>query len=98
MGKDTTLSKIIELVNEANSQKAPIARLADKVAYYFVPAVILIAIITGAIWILSGYPGNVALTFAVSVLVISCPCALGLATPTAITVATGRAASVGVTL
>lgn len=96
VGKDTTLSKIIELVNEANSQKAPIARLADKVAYYFVPAVILIAIITGAIWILAGYPGNVALTFAVSVLVISCPCALGLATPTAITVATGRAASVGV--
>ena len=64
VGKDTTLSKIIELVNEANSQKAPIARLADKVAYYFVPAVISIAIITGAIWILSGYPGNVALTFA----------------------------------
>ncbi len=96
VGKDTALSKIIELVNEANSQKAPIARLADKVSYYFVPSVIALAIITGAIWIMAGAPVNVALTFAVSVLVISCPCALGLATPTAITVATGRAASLGV--
>lgn len=96
VGKDTALSKIIELVNEANSQKAPIARLADKVSYYFVPSVIALAFITGAIWIFAGAEVNVALTFAVSVLVISCPCALGLATPTAITVATGRAASLGV--
>ena len=96
VGPDTTLAQIIALVDDANSKKAPIARLADKVAFYFVPAVIGIAILTGVIWLLVGAPATQALTFAVSVLVVSCPCALGLATPTAIMVATGRAATLGV--
>ena len=96
VGSDTTLAQIIALVDDANSKKAPIARLADKVAFYFVPAVIAIAIITGLIWLALGAPATQALTFAVSVLVVSCPCALGLATPTAIMVATGRAAALGV--
>ena len=96
VGSDTTLAQIIALVDDANSKKAPIARLADKVAFYFVPAVIAIALITGLIWLALGAPATQALTFAVSVLVVSCPCALGLATPTAIMVATGRAAALGV--
>ena len=96
VGSDTTLAQIIALVDDANSKKAPIARLADKVAFYFVPAVIAIAIITSLIWLALGAPATQALTFAVSVLVVSCPCALGLATPTAIMVATGRAAALGV--
>lgn len=96
VGADTTLAQIIALVDDANSKKAPIARLADKVSFYFVPTVILIALLTGGIWLLLGAPATKALTFAVSVLVVSCPCALGLATPTAIMVATGRAASLGV--
>lgn len=96
VGNDTTLAKIIALVDDANRQKAPIARLADRVAFYFVPAVILIALITGVVWLYEGAPPTQALSFAVSVLVVSCPCALGLATPTAIMVATGRAASLGV--
>ena len=96
VGSDTTLAQIIALVDDANSKKAPIARLADKVAFYFVPAVITIALITGLIWLALGAPATQALTFAVSVLVVSCPCALGLATPTAIMVATGRAAALGV--
>ena len=96
VGEDTTLAKIIALVDDANRQKAPIARLADKVAYYFVPAVIVIALMTFFLWLLEGAPLGQAVNFAVSVLVVSCPCALGLATPTAIMVATGRAASLGV--
>ena len=96
VGSDTTLAQIIALVDDANSKKAPIARLADKVAFYFVPAVITIALFTGLIWLALGAPATQALTFAVSVLVVSCPCALGLATPTAIMVATGRAAALGV--
>lgn len=96
VGADTTLAQIIALVDEANSQKAPIARLADKVSFYFVPAVIGLAVLTGGIWLLLGASPTHALTFAVSVLVVSCPCALGLATPTAIMVATGRAAALGV--
>ena len=96
VGDETNLSKIISLVDEANNQKAPISRLADRISLFFVPAVMLIAIATAVIWLSIGAPPSQALTFAVSVLVVSCPCALGLAAPTAIMVATGRAASLGV--
>lgn len=95
-GADTTLSKIIALVDEANSQKAPISRIADRISFFFVPAVMLISLVTAIIWIMEGAPPGTALTFAVSVLVVSCPCALGLAAPTAIMVATGRSASMGI--
>ena len=96
VGKDTTIAKIIELIENANSSKAPIARLADKVAGIFVPIVISLAIITGAVWAILGYPLEFSLNNAIGVLVISCPCALGLATPVAITVSTGKAASKGI--
>lgn len=96
VGDETNLSKIISLVDDANNQKAPISRLADRISLFFVPAVMLIAIATAVIWLSIGAPPSQALTFAVSVLVVSCPCALGLAAPTAIMVATGRAASLGV--
>ena len=96
VGDETNLSKIISLVDEANNQKAPISRLADRISLFFVPAVMLIAIATAVIWLSIGAPPSQALTFAVSVLVVSCPCALGLAAPTAIMVATGRAATLGV--
>lgn len=95
-GADTTLSKIIALVDEANSQKAPISRIADRISFFFVPAVMLISLATAIIWIIVGAPPGTALTFAVSVLVVSCPCALGLAAPTAIMVSTGRSASMGI--
>ncbi|MDY6030003.1 MAG: heavy metal translocating P-type ATPase [Acidaminococcaceae bacterium] len=96
VGESTTLSKIIALVDEATSSKAPIARLADKISSFFVPAVILIAVTTAVAWLLLGESVNFALTAAISVLVISCPCALGLATPTAIMVGTGRGAASGI--
>lgn len=96
VGADTTLSQIIKLVEEAGSSKAPIARLADKISGVFVPIVIGIAIVTLLVWLLTGNPFNMALKAAVSVLVISCPCALGLATPTAIMVGTGQGAKNGV--
>jgi len=96
VGKDTTIAKIIELIENANSSKAPIARLADKVAGVFVPIVISLALITGIAWIVAGYSLEFALNNAIGVLVISCPCALGLATPVAITVSTGKAASKGI--
>lgn len=96
VGDDTTLSEIIRLVEEASSSKAPIAKLADKVSLIFVPAVILISIITFVAWMVSGSDFEFALTNAISVLVISCPCALGLATPTAIMVSTGKAAELGI--
>lgn len=96
IGKDTTLSQIIRMVEEAGGSKAPIARLADKVAGVFVPVVIGIAIVTFAIWMLMDYSVAFALNMAISVLVISCPCALGLATPVAIMVATGRGATEGI--
>ncbi len=96
VGANTTLSKIIALVDEATSSKAPIAKLADKVSGYFVPAVISIAIIAAAIWLALGASWHFAITIAISVLVISCPCALGLATPTAIMVGTGRGAKNGI--
>ena len=97
VGSDTTLSQIITLMEEAGSSKAPISRLADKISGVFVPVVISIALITFLIWFfIVGESFELALTMAISVLVISCPCALGLATPTAIMVGTGRGASYGV--
>lgn len=96
IGADTALAKIIALVDEATSSKAPIAKLADKVSGYFVPAVIGIAVIASGIWLALGASWHFALTIAISVLVISCPCALGLATPTAIMVGTGRGAKSGI--
>lgn len=95
-GEDTTLSQIIRLVEEASSSKAPIAKLADKVSGIFVPVVICIAIVTLIAWLLAGYGVAHALNMAISVLVISCPCALGLATPTAIMVGTGNGARKGI--
>jgi len=96
IGENTVFAKIIELVDNAQSGKAPIARIADKIAGIFVPVVITIAIITAAVWILVTKDFSTALTHAISVLVISCPCALGLATPVAITVGTGKGAENGI--
>lgn len=96
VGENTTLSKIIALVDEATSSKAPIAKLADKVSGVFVPVVITIALLAVIIWLLCGYSFEFALSIGISVLVISCPCALGLATPTAIMVGTGRGAANGI--
>lgn len=95
VGEDTTLSKIIELVNQANETKAPIAKLADKISAIFVPTVMIISLITFIVWMILGYGFEFSLNFAISVLVISCPCALGLATPMAIMVATGKSAQFG---
>ena len=96
VGDDTTFSQIIRLVEEASSSKAPIAKLADKIAGVFVPVVIAIAVIAGVVWFLSGATFEFALSIAISVLVISCPCALGLATPVAIMVGTGKGAEHGI--
>lgn len=96
IGKDTTLSQIIALVENANMTKAPIAKLADKISGVFVPIVITIAILSAVIWLLLGESVEFALSIAISVLVISCPCALGLATPVAIMVGTGKGASNGI--
>lgn len=96
VGEDTTIQQIIRLVEEASSSKAPIARLADKVSGIFVPVVILIALITIAVWMIAGAGFESALSFGISVLVISCPCALGLATPVAIMVGTGKGAENGI--
>lgn len=96
VGKDTTLSQIIQMVSDAAATKAPIAKIADRVSGVFVPAVILIALITFVIWILVGQPVGYALARAISVLVISCPCALGLATPVAIMVGNGMGAKNGI--
>ena len=95
VGEDTTISQIIKLVDEANQSKAPIAKLADEIAGVFVPAVLIIAAITFGVWMALGYGFENALNFAISVLVISCPCALGLATPVSIMVATGKSADFG---
>ncbi|MDU5806533.1 MAG: heavy metal translocating P-type ATPase [Peptoniphilus harei] len=95
VGEDTTISQIIKLVDEANQSKAPIAKLADEIAGVFVPAVLIIAAATFGIWMALGYGFENALNFAISVLVISCPCALGLATPVSIMVATGKSADFG---
>ena len=97
VGEDTTLAQMIRLVEEASSSKAPIAKLADKVAGVFVPVVMVIAAITAVAWFFaSGYDITKALTTGVAVLVISCPCALGLATPVAIMVGTGKGAENGI--
>lgn len=96
VGADTTLAQIIRLVEEANSSKAPIAKLADQISRVFVPAVIAIAVIAAGTWLALGYSVEFALTIGIAVLVISCPCALGLATPTAIMAGTGKGAENGI--
>ena len=96
VGEDTTLSQIIQMVSDAAATKAPIAKVADKVSGVFVPAVIIIAVITMAIWLLAGESVGFALARSISVLVISCPCALGLATPVAIMVGNGVGAKHGI--
>ncbi len=96
VGKDTALAQIIKLVEDAQGQKAPIAKLADIISGYFVPIVMAIAVISGLIWYLSGENLVFSLKIFVSVLVIACPCALGLATPTAIMVGTGKGAEYGI--
>ncbi|MDR3038605.1 MAG: heavy metal translocating P-type ATPase, partial [Candidatus Adiutrix sp.] len=95
VGEETALAQIIRLVDEATSSKAPIARLADRISGVFVPVVMAIAAVSGAVWLGLGQSPAFALSIAVSVLVISCPCALGLATPTAIMVGAGRGAAQG---
>ena len=96
VGDDTTLAQIIELMEEAGSSKAPISRLADKISGIFVPVVIVIALAASAVWLLVGQTPEFALSIGISVLVISCPCALGLATPVAIMVGTGKGATNGI--
>lgn len=98
VGDETTLAQIIQLVEDANSSKPELAKLADKVSGIFVPIVIVLAIITFIVWPLLGYPFSFALSCGIAVLVISCPCALGLATPTAIMVGSGKAAENGILL
>ena len=96
VGENTTLSQIIKLVEEAGNSKAPIARMADKVSSVFVPIVIFIAMVSACIWLVLGQSFEFALSIGIAVLVISCPCALGLATPVAIMVGTGKAAENGI--
>lgn len=96
VGSDTTLAKIIKLMEDAQGRKAPISKLADTVAGYFVPAVLAIAVIAAVVWAVTGHPAAFVLRIFVSVLVIACPCALGLATPTAIMVGTGLGAKYGI--
>lgn len=96
VGKDTMLAQIIKIVEEAMGSKAPIQLLADKVSFYFVPSVISIAVFAFAVWLLLGQPLAFALTVFVDVLIIACPCALGLATPTAVMMGTGLAAKNGI--
>ena len=96
IGEDTAISQIIKLVEEAQGKKAPIARLADVISAYFVPAVILLAIIAAVGWKIAGESNDFCITIFISVLVIACPCALGLATPTAIMIATGQGAKNGI--
>lgn len=96
VGDNTTLARIIHLVEEASSSKAPIAKMADRISSVFVPVVIGIAVVATLVWLLMGYPFEFALSIGIAVLVISCPCALGLATPTAIMVGTGKSAEYGI--
>lgn len=96
VGQDSVLNKIIALVEEAGTSKAPIQRLADKISAVFVPIVMAVALVTFIVWLAVGQPVSQALDFAISVLVISCPCALGLATPVAIMVSTGKSAENGI--
>lgn len=96
VGAQTTLSQIIELVSDASASKAPIARVADKISGIFVPVVMSLSVITFVVWLIAGYEFTFALSTGISVLVISCPCALGLATPVAIMAATGKGAENGI--
>lgn len=96
VGEDTAIAQIIKLVEEAQGNKAPIARLADKVSAWFVPAVILLAVLASIAWKIAGESNDFCITIFISVLVIACPCALGLATPTAIMIATGQGAKNGI--
>ena len=96
VGKDTALSQIVKLVEDAQDQKAPIAKMADIISSYFVPIVIVLAIVSSLAWLFAGETGVFALSIFIAVLVIACPCALGLATPTAIMVGTGKGAEHGV--
>lgn len=96
VGKDTALAQIIKLVEDAQGSKAPIAKMADIIASYFVPIVIGLAIFASVAWLIAGETGTFSLTIFIAVLVIACPCALGLATPTAIMVGTGKGAEYGV--
>ncbi len=96
VGEDTTLAQIVKMVSDASSSKAPIASTADKVSGIFVPAILILAAVVFVIWMLTGSPAGDALTRAISVLVVSCPCALGLATPVAIMVGNGVAAKNGI--
>ena len=96
VGEDTTLAQIIQMVSDASATKAPVARLADTISGYFVPAVIAIAVVTTIIWLLVGKPAGFALARGICVLVVSCPCALGLATPVAIMVGSGMGARNGI--
>ena len=98
IGKDTLLARIRQSVVDAQAGKAPIQRLADQISAVFVPVVLVIAVVTFVAWLLSGNDTDAAMTAAVSVLVIACPCALGLATPTALLVGTGRAAQLGIVI
>ena len=96
VGEDTTLSQIVRMVEEASASKAPIAKIADRVCGVFVPVVLGLALLATVCWLLAGAAFGMALTFGIAVLVISCPCALGLATPVAIMVGTGRGAELGI--
>src|SRR2546428_941326 len=96
VGQDTTLAQIVRLVEEAQGSKAPMQRLADTISSYFVPAVLALAALTFVGWLLLGGTLTMALQAAIAVLIIACPCALGLATPTAIMVGTGKAAEHGI--
>lgn len=96
VGQDTTLSQIIRLVEEASASKAPIAKLADKIAGVFVPVVIAIALVATLVWLAVGQTAEFAISIGIAVLVVSCPCALGLATPVAIMVGTGKGAENGI--
>jgi Cu+-exporting ATPase len=98
VGDDTALAQIARLVEEAQGSKAPVQRLADRISAVFVPVVLVIAVVTFGVWLASGNPADAAFTAAVAVLIIACPCALGLATPTAIMVGTGRAAQLGIVI
>lgn len=96
VGSDTTLSKIIKLVEDAQGSKAPIARMADIITGYFVPIVIALAVLAGIAWLIEGQSGIFVLSVIITTLVIACPCALGLTTPTSIMVGTGKGAEHGV--
>jgi len=98
VGADTALAQLTALVERAQSGKAPVQRLADRVSAVFVPIVLAMTVLTLAVWLVAGYPASDAFTAAVAVLVVACPCALGLATPTALLAGTGRAAQLGIVI